>query len=65
MCYTSKALQDDGLCVIDAIEALLKTSKAMEKLILLPFDELPTVKKVMSKVQDTEEGTTYQGGTSR
>ena len=57
----SKALQDDELCVIDAIEALLNTSKAMEKLILLPFGELPTVKKVMSKVQDTEEGTTYQG----
>ena len=55
-----KVLQDDEICVVDAIEAVLKTSKNVEKLKTLNFDELPTVKKVLSRIQHTDhEGTSY------
>ena len=57
-----KVLQDDEICVVDAIEAVLKTSKAVEKLKTTDFDELPTVKKVLLRIQHTaDDGTTYQG----
>ena len=57
-----KALQDDEVCVIGAIEAVLKTSTALEKLAATPFDDLSTVKKVTSRIEHCE-GTsiTYQG----
>ena len=57
----SKVLQDNELCVTDAIEALLKTKKNIQKLRATSFEDLPTVKKVMSRIQDTDNGTTYQG----
>ena len=57
-----KVLQDDGISVVGAIEAVLKTSKAVEKLKTTNFNELPTVKKVLSRIQHTDhDGTTYQG----
>ena len=40
----SKVLQDNELGVVDAIEAVVKTSKAIERLKTTTFDELPTVK---------------------
>ena len=57
----SKSLQDSELSIIDAIEAILKTSKAIERLKTTSFDELPTVKKVLSRIQDTDDGMVYQG----
>ncbi len=55
-----KILQFDEVCVVDAIEAILKTSKTIEKLKTTTFEKLPTVKKVLSRVEHTHE-TTYQG----
>ena len=42
-----KVLQEDDVC---AIEAILKTSKAIEKLVSTSFDDLPTVKMVNSRM---------------
>ena len=45
-----------------AIEAILKTSRAIERLTATSFDDLPTVKKVSSRIEHSEGGsTTYQG----
>ena len=43
-----KILQEDELCVVRAIESLLKTKKSMEKLKAAAFEELPTVMKVLA-----------------
>lgn len=43
----SMVLQNDELCVINAIESILKTSNAITKLKTTPFEELPTVKTVL------------------
>ena len=56
-----RILQYDEVCVVDAIEAILKTNKSIEKLKTTTFEELPTVKKVLSRVQHTRDETTYQG----
>lgn len=56
-----KVLQDDEICAVDTIEAVLKTSKAIEKLKTTDFNELPTVKKVLSRIQHADDGTMYQG----
>lgn len=57
-----KVLQDDEICVVDAIGAILRTSKTVEKLKTISFDELLTVKKILSRIQHTDhEGTSYQG----
>ena len=57
-----KTLQNDDVSVIDAIEALLKTSKTVEKLKTLSFKELPTVKRVLSRIKDDDniDMITYQ-----
>ena len=52
----SKVLQDDDLCITEAIEALLKTTKNIENLKAINFDDLPTVKKVTSRIQDSDDG---------
>lgn len=57
----SKVLQDDELCITEAIEAILKTNRNIENLKATNFDDLPTVKKVTSRIQDTDDGATYQG----
>lgn len=57
----SKVLQDDELCITEAIEAILKTNRNTENLKATNFDDLPTVKKVTSRIQDTDDGATYQG----
>ena len=46
-----KSLQYDEVCVESAIESTLKASKVIESLRCTPFDELPTVKKVLGRVQ--------------
>ena len=57
----SKILQDDELCITEAIEAILKNNKDTEKLKATKFDNLTTVKKVTSRIQDIDDGATYQG----
>ena len=46
-----KGLQDDELCVVGAIEALLETVQEITCLQDVAFEDLPTVKKVLARVQ--------------
>ena len=56
-----KVLQQDDVCVVEAIEAILNTSKAIEKLASTSFENLPTVKMVSSRMVHNADGsTTYQ-----
>ena len=56
-----KVLQQDDVCVVEAIEATLKTCKAIEKLASTSFDDFPTVKMVSSRrVHSVDSSTTYQ-----
>ena len=63
----SKSLQCTEVNAVEAIEGILRTKRAIEKLKSTPFDDLPTVKKVMSRVQqpslsdESDSETTYQG----
>ena len=43
----SKVLQDDNLCITEAIEAILKTNRNIKNLDSTNFDDLPTVKKII------------------
>ena len=57
-----KVLQDDEISLVGATEAVWKTSNAVEKFKTTNFCELPTVKKVLFRIQHTDhDGTTYQG----
>ena len=55
-----KVLQEDELCVVRAIESVLKTKKSMDKMKAARFEELPTVKKVLGRVQKQDGIVTYQ-----
>ena len=55
-----KVLQEDELCVVRAIESVLKTKKSMDKMKATRFEELPTVKKVLGHVQKQDRIVTYQ-----
>ena len=54
-----KSLQSDEICVVTALEAILKTSKAMDKVKATAFEDLPSVKTVLSRIDSTSN--TYQG----
>ena len=56
-----KVLQDDEVCVISAIEAVLKTSKNIQVVLDTAFKDLSMVKKVLSRIQDDNNDKTYQG----
>ena len=58
-----KILQEVDVCVVRAIEAVLKASQSAYQLKDTPFQDLPTVKKVLSRIShnDDEGSTTYQG----
>ena len=58
-----KVLQEDELCAVRAIESVFKVKQSMDKLKAALFEELPTIKKVLERIQeDNLEGTsvTYQ-----
>ena len=57
----SKVLQEDELCVVRAIEVIMKTKKAQERVKSSPFEDLPTVKKVLARVKEEDGLVTYQG----
>ena len=44
-----KVLQQDEICVVGAIESLLKTKKNFDSLKATTFENLPVVKKVIKK----------------
>ena len=58
-----KMLQADEVCVVSAMEAILKTSKAIERVKTTSFQSLPSVRKVLSRISQGDNGaaTTYQG----
>ena len=49
------------MCIVTAIEAILKTSKSMEKVKATPFENLTTVKVVLSRIKHENNSFTYQG----
>ena len=51
-----KVLQDAEICVYQAIESMMKTKKALDKLKSTPFKELPTVKKVLTRGKEELDG---------
>ncbi len=55
-----KVLQEDELCVVRAIESVLKTKKSMDKMKATAFEELPTVKKVLARIQQEDGSVMYQ-----
>ena len=71
--HLSKVLQQDQLCVVQAIEVPMKTKKNLDKLKSTPFEELPSVKRFFHVLRRTpgllltrgkyltrhEEGTTF------
>lgn len=57
----SKVLQQDQLCVVRAIDVLMKTRKNLDKLKATPFEQLPTVQKVLSRLAENAGSVTYQG----
>ena len=61
----SKILQDE-LCLVRAIEAFFKTKKSLDEIKMKRFEDVPTVKKVLMRIQQKEGSTTrtvhsYQG----
>ena len=63
----SKTLQEEELCIVRAIEAFLRTKKSLEELKVKYFEDFPTVKKVLGRIQQKEASSgssttvTYQG----
>ena len=56
-----KVLQDDEVCIVSAIEVVLKTNKAIERFNTTAFDDLPTVKKVFARIEHKDGVASYQG----
>ena len=57
-----KVLQEDELCVVQAIECVFKVKRSMDKIKAASFEELPTVKKALERIQHGESNLdiTYQ-----
>ena len=45
----AKTLQANDVCIVEAIEAILKAAKHTEKRASLTLDDLPTVKMISSR----------------
>ena len=56
-----KVLQEDGLSVIRVMEAVMKTVKSLDQIKSTCFEELPTVKLVLARLQEAEGSIIYQG----
>ena len=56
-----KALQNGDICTITAISSLVKAAKSIDELKTIDFAELPTVKKVLTRLHHEAAETTYQG----
>ena len=54
-------LQSDELCVVRAIDSVMKAKTTIDKLKTKPFNELPSVAKVLDRVKNEEDGHFYQG----
>ena len=56
-----KILQEDEICVVQAIESVMKTMKSLKKIKTVELEELPSIKKVLGQITEEEVGVTYQG----
>ena len=56
-----KALQEEEVCVISAVKALLDTANSINSLKSVDFHNLPTVKMVLSRIKAGDKEVTYQG----
>ena len=58
-----KILQEDELCVVRTVEAFVKTKRSLDEMKLKSVENLPTVKKVLTRIQSTDVASivTYQG----
>ena len=51
-----KTLQADELNIVETIEAIMKVTRSIEKLMSTSFEDLPTVKKVSKALKQNEDG---------
>ena len=58
-----KILQEEDVCVVRAIESVIKTSNSVDKLRTTTFEDLPTLKKVIGRMSDGDDpgSKVYQG----
>lgn len=57
-----KVLQEEEICVVWEIEAVMKTKRSLDKIKTTLFEDLPNVKKVLGQIKHEEDGSvTYQG----
>ena len=61
MSVLCKALQSDEICVVLALEAILKTTRAIERVKEAHFQDLPSIRKVTLRIKQDGEACTYQG----
>ena len=59
--FLCKSLQADEVCVVTAVEAILKTGNSLHKLKATCFEELPIVSKVLSCITHDDSSSTYKG----
>ena len=55
-----KVLQSDEVCIISAFKSVVRTVRAIETLESIPLEELPTVKKVISRITHSGHASSYQ-----
>ena len=61
MSVLCKALQSDEICVVRALEAILKTTRAIERAKEAHLQDLPSIRKVTLRIKQDGEACTYQG----
>ena len=61
MSVLCKALQSDEICVVRALEAILKTTRAIERVKEAHFQDLPSIRKVTLRIKQEGVACTYQG----
>ena len=49
------------MCILSAVDIILKTKKIIKTIKATPFNDLPTIKMVCNRVCVQSSGTTYQG----
>ena len=54
-------LQSDELCVVRAIDSVMKAKTTLDKLTSKPFNEFPSVAKILDRIKHEEVGHYYQG----
>ena len=55
------ALKEDEICMVRAVECILKTKRSLDKLKTTPFEEPPTVKMVIGRIKHDNDSISYQG----